>query len=167
MTQGFAPTRVRELIHQGMGPNEKIKRGQIKLTEPSDDYTVHDWSGDHRFTVAGVVDDAAQNRAIFPDWKEQVQSMVAEGDLVADRFLSTGTQAQDIPAVPHLMPVIPNKKRATQMPEIEIIRISNGKLAEQWDISDGWNANAQLGLFDPDNWPNSVCKSGDSRPGLH
>jgi S-adenosylmethionine synthetase family protein len=25
VTQGFAPTRVRELIHQGMGPNEKIK----------------------------------------------------------------------------------------------------------------------------------------------
>jgi len=33
-TQGFAPTGVRELIHQGVGPNEKIKRGQIKLTEP-------------------------------------------------------------------------------------------------------------------------------------
>ena len=25
---------MRELIHQGVGPNEKIKRGQIKLTEP-------------------------------------------------------------------------------------------------------------------------------------
>src|SRR5260370_41971573 len=32
-TQGFAPTGVRELIHQEVGPNEKIKRGQIKLTE--------------------------------------------------------------------------------------------------------------------------------------
>jgi len=31
----FAPTGVRELIHQGVGPNEKIKRGQIKLTEPT------------------------------------------------------------------------------------------------------------------------------------
>src|SRR6266481_5391219 len=32
-TQGFAPTGVRELIHQEVGPNQKIKRGQIKLTE--------------------------------------------------------------------------------------------------------------------------------------
>jgi hypothetical protein len=32
-TQGFAPTGVRELIQQDVGPNEKIKRGQIKLTE--------------------------------------------------------------------------------------------------------------------------------------
>src|SRR5260370_30903453 len=32
-TQGFAPTGVRELIHQEVGPNGKIKRGQIKLTE--------------------------------------------------------------------------------------------------------------------------------------
>ena len=32
-TQGFAPTGVRELIHQEVGPNGKIKRGQIKLTK--------------------------------------------------------------------------------------------------------------------------------------
>src|SRR5437667_6627933 len=34
-TQGFAPTGLRELIYQEVGPNEKIKRGQIKLTESS------------------------------------------------------------------------------------------------------------------------------------
>jgi hypothetical protein len=38
VTQGFAPTRVPELIHQGVGPNEKIKRDQIKLTEPDTTY---------------------------------------------------------------------------------------------------------------------------------
>src|SRR5439155_17101279 len=32
-TQGFAQTGLRELIYQEVGPNEKIKRGQIKLTE--------------------------------------------------------------------------------------------------------------------------------------
>src|SRR5258708_38880388 len=32
-TQGFATTGVRELIHQEVGPNQKIKRGQITLTE--------------------------------------------------------------------------------------------------------------------------------------
>src|SRR5260370_28261429 len=32
-TQGFAPTGMRELIHQEVGPNQKIKRRQIKLTE--------------------------------------------------------------------------------------------------------------------------------------
>lgn len=33
--QGFAQTGDRELIHQGVGPNQSIERGQIKLTEPS------------------------------------------------------------------------------------------------------------------------------------
>jgi len=33
--QGFAPTSVREMTHRGVGPNETIKRVQIRLTEPS------------------------------------------------------------------------------------------------------------------------------------
>lgn len=32
-TQGFAPTGVEGADHHEVGPNEKIKRGQIKLTE--------------------------------------------------------------------------------------------------------------------------------------
>src|ERR1700732_193872 len=32
-TQGFAPTGVAGADHHEVGPNEKIKRGQIKLTE--------------------------------------------------------------------------------------------------------------------------------------
>ena len=32
-TQGFAPTGVAGANHHEVGPNEKIKRGQIKLTE--------------------------------------------------------------------------------------------------------------------------------------
>jgi predicted ester cyclase len=33
----------------------------------------------------------AANRADYPDWTEKVESMVAEGDLVAVRILSSGT----------------------------------------------------------------------------
>lgn len=52
---------------------------------------------------------------------------------------------------------------AKDLPEIEIFRVANGKLAEQWEVLDSWDANAQLGLFDPDRWPESVCGTGQKR----
>ena len=127
----------------------------------SNDVIVHDWTGDSTGGLAELAKGVADNRTNFPDWTEKVETMVAEGDFVAARFLSTGTQERDLPAVPRFMPVIPNRHRFLRMPEIEIFRISNGKLAEQWDISDGWDANVQMGFFDPDHWPDSVC--GPSR----
>jgi len=98
-----------------------------------------------------------ENRGNFPDWTERVDAIVAEGDLVAARFTSSGTQARDLRAIPRSQPTIPNKGRVLHMPAIEIFRVSQGRLAEQWDITDGWNANAQLGLYDPDHWRESVC----------
>ena len=38
-----------------------------------------------------------------------------------------------------------------------ILRVADGKLAEEWAVNDGWDASIQLGLFDPDHWKESVC----------
>ena len=38
-----------------------------------------------------------------------------------------------------------------------MFRVRDGKLAEQWLLPDVWGANAQLGLFDPDHWTESIC----------
>jgi hypothetical protein len=45
------------------------------------------------------------------------------------RFLSTGTQAQDVLAVPHLLPFTPNRHRPVRITEIEIFRVTHHKLA--------------------------------------
>ena len=127
------------------------------------DFVAHTSAGDSTGGLEAYVKELADNRANFPDWSEEVQSVVAEGDLVAVRFLSTGTQGQDIPAVPHFMPVTPNRHRHVRTTEIEIFRVADGKLAEQWDIYDSWDLNAQLGLFDPDHWPESVCAAGQKK----
>jgi predicted ester cyclase len=127
------------------------------------DLIVHNWAGDSTGGLEAFTKDLAENRAYFPDWKETVQSVIAEGDMVAVRFLSTGTQGQDLPAVPHILPFTPNRHRPLRMPEIEIFRVADGKLAEQWDVLDNWDANAQLGLFDPDHWPESVCGTSQKR----
>jgi predicted ester cyclase len=98
-----------------------------------------------------------ENRADFPDWSEKVESMVAEGDFVATRFASGGTQARDLNPQEHVQPAVPSKGRSVHMQEFELFRISNGKLAEVWDLWDNWDYYAQLGLYDADHWPESVC----------
>jgi predicted ester cyclase len=145
--------------------SERDNEAAMKIARDvfSNDFVAHDWSGDSTGGLDGYVKGILENRASFPDWTEKVDSLVAEGDFVAARFLSTGTQARDLAAVPRIMPMIPSKHRFLRMPEMEVFRISNGKLAEQWDISDGWDANAQLGLFDPEHWPESVCGSVQKR----
>jgi predicted ester cyclase len=145
--------------------SERNNEAMVKVAREiyANDFIVHNWAGDSMGGLETFTKDLIDNRAYFPDWSEKVQSVVAEGDLVAVRFLSTGTQGQDIPAVPHSLPFTPNRHRHLIMPEIEIFRVADGKLAEQWDMLDNWGANAQLGLFDPDHWPESVCETGQKR----
>jgi predicted ester cyclase len=145
--------------------SERKTEAAVKVAREiyASDYVVHNWSGDSTGGIAGFASNMAENRVNFPDWTEKVESIVAEGDFDAARFLSTGTQGRDLDAVPRKMPRIPTKHRFIRMPEIEFFRISNGKLAEQWDISDGWDANAQLGLYEPDHWPESVCSDAQKR----
>jgi predicted ester cyclase len=120
------------------------------------DFLVHDWLGDHKGMDA-LAEGLRYTQADFLDWKESAVSIVAEGDYVAARLISGGTQARDFEAVPHISPVIPNKHRPLRLQEMVIFRVADGKLAEQWAINDGWDASIQLGLFDPDHWKESVC----------
>ena len=87
--------------------------------------------------------------------------MVAEGDKVAVRSLSTGTQKGDIPAIPGYQPLLPATCKFIRFPELAVLRIVNGKGAEQWDFADNWGANIQAGLIDPDKMtfpPTKACR---------
>ena len=122
----------------------------------TNDFTVHDWLGDHRGMDA-LAEGLRYTQADFLDWKERPVSIVAEGDYVAARLISGGTQARDLEAAPHVSPAIPNKHRPLLLPVMTIFRVADGKLAEQWVTLDGWDASIQLGQFDPDHWKESVC----------
>jgi predicted ester cyclase len=58
----------------------------------------------------------------FPDVRVTIDSMVAEGDMVAARLTFTGTDAA-------------TGERAT-WPEVVLTRFSDGKAAESWEITD-------------------------------
>ncbi len=129
------------------------------------DFVLHDWTGDsHGLTEAknGV----AETRAAFPDWREEVLDVVAEGNMVMTRSLSTGTQKGEMAAIPGYQPLVPANGKFQRFPEMAVHRLVNGKIAEQWTVSDNWGANIQGDLIDPSNWSASaICRSEATRKG--
>ena len=73
-------------------------------------------------------------RGAFPDLEVSIQEIVAEGDLVATRWIARGTHEGE------LMGIAPTG-RATEGHGMTIDRFEDGKLVESWD---NWNA---LGLL--------------------
>jgi predicted SnoaL-like aldol condensation-catalyzing enzyme len=65
----------------------------------------------------------------FPDIRVEIESMVAEGDMVAVRLTFSGTHA-------------PTGERAA-WPEMVFARFSGGKAVESWELTDtgrGWDS---------------------------
>ena len=80
------------------------------------------------------------HRKAFPDWAEEIKLIVAEGDLVAIYFESTGTNDGNFQGNP------PTGKRI-HINEMSISRIIDGKIVEQWLIPDVLSLNEQLGFI--------------------
>ena len=68
-------------------------------------------------------------RAAFPDWTDEVEEIIAERDLVMLRIRAGGT---------HLGPLLDIEPTGTRCTwgMIEIVRVRDGKIAEQWGYSD-------------------------------
>jgi predicted ester cyclase len=81
------------------------------------------------------------------------------------RSLSTGTQKGDIAAIPGYEPMVRANGKFQQFPEMSVHRLVNGKIAEQWTVSDNWGANIQGNLIDPSDWSASaLCRAESARP---
>ena len=77
----------------------------------------------------GVLQAIQETLQAFPDWHEKVVDLVAEGDRVVTRYISSGTHKgiyQDITPT--------NRKFIVD--EISIFRVENKKVAEQWCLVD-------------------------------
>jgi steroid delta-isomerase-like uncharacterized protein len=83
-----------------------------------------EWRG-----VQGIKDAVAQHRRSFPDWNEQLDDIIAEGDKVVIRFTSMGTQKGEFAGIP------PTGKKVT-IREVAIFRLVDGKITEQWGMPD-------------------------------
>jgi len=80
------------------------------------------------------------NQQTFPDYREEIEMLVGEGDLIAWRSLGTGTQTGP-------MGPLPATGRRMSISIIGLHRVENGKLLETWTSWDNVAALRQLGLL--------------------
>ena len=80
------------------------------------------------------------NKTTFPDYHEEIEMLVGEGDYVAWRSVGTGTQAGP-------MGPLPATGRRMSITIIGMHRFEIGKVAETWTSWDNVAAMSQLGLL--------------------
>lgn len=78
--------------------------------------------------------------ASFPDYTHRIEDQVAEGDRVVTRFTWRGTHTEPFQG-------LPATGRAVSMTGLNIIRIVDGKIAEQWVMFDALGLMQQLGAI--------------------
>ena len=79
-------------------------------------------------------------RAAFPDWREEIVDMVAEGDKVAVRFRCSGTLQGEF------MGVKPNGRRQ-EVDEVFFLRVQDGRFVEYWGLEDNLARLRQVGAI--------------------
>ena len=100
--------------------------------------------------AAGRVNGPANLRQIadwllgqFPDIQMTIDALVAEGDIVAARVTSTGTNLGP------LNPMTPPTGRRFVAQQSHWFRVADGKLAEHWATRDDLGLMLQLGVIQP------------------
>jgi predicted ester cyclase len=78
-------------------------------------------------------------RQAFPDWRSDVQQMIAEGDLVAEHFVAHGTHRGSVMGEPPT-------GHHVGLRGINIFRMAGDKIIERWGRLDDLGMLQQLGL---------------------
>ena len=84
----------------------------------------------------------AMFRSGFPDWHSDLDMLIAEGDLVVERFTASGRHSGS-----DIMGVAPSCETVT-LPGINIFRLRDGRIVERWGRLDDLGLLRQLGLVD-------------------
>ena len=111
-----------------------------------DDYLAEDFvNNDPPFGASadreGMRSAGAMFRAVFPDWRSDLQMLVAEGDIVVEMFTATGTHTGT-----EIMGVAASGQTVT-LPGINIFRLRDGRIVERWGRLDDLGFLRQLGVI--------------------
>ncbi len=82
----------------------------------------------------------ASFRSAFPDWREEIVELVAEGNTVVGRFKCSGTHRGEFLGEP------PTGKRQ-EVDEVYFLRVEDGKFVDLWGLEDDLDRMRQLGLI--------------------
>jgi steroid delta-isomerase-like uncharacterized protein len=121
--------------------NEVWSKGNMELIDDlyDTDYVAHWTSGPDTRGLDELKEVILEARTAFPDLTEEIEQIVAEGDLVVTRFSSSGTFKGNIIG-------ISSKDKKVTRQEIAIHRIDSGKIVEQWTVADSLVLMQQLGM---------------------
>jgi predicted ester cyclase len=85
----------------------------------------------------------AEFRSAFPDWREEIVELVAEGDTVAGRFRCSGTHLGEF------LGEAPSGKRM-EVEEVFFLRAEGERFVDFWGLEDSLGRMRQLGLLPSD-----------------
>jgi steroid delta-isomerase-like uncharacterized protein len=88
----------------------------------------------------GMRSAGAMFRSVFPDWHSDMHQLVAEDDIVVERFTASGTHTGA-----DIMGVGPSGATVT-LPGINIFRLRDGRIVERWGRLDDLGFLRQLGV---------------------
>jgi len=118
---------------------ELWSKGNLAVADElySPEFVCHFIAGRAWRGLQGIKGAVQSHRTSFPDWNERVDDIVAEGDRVAIRITSTGTQLGEFEGL------APTGRKIT-IQEFHIYRLSGGKIVEQWGMPDAQSLITQL-----------------------
>ena len=107
-----------------------VNGGKVELLDEvlADDFTAHG-VGAGPAGPEGMRHLIATWRTAFPDWQDHIEEIVAEGDLVVIKIAAQGTHSGP------LLGIEPTGE-AVEWGMIEMVRLADGKITEQWGYSD-------------------------------
>lgn len=119
---------------------EAINRGEMAVVDEviSDSYVYH-VPGNEVTGPDGFKLYIAMMRAALPDLNMTIEAMVAEGDMVASRFVVRGTHHGDF------MGVAPTGRKV-EISEAVFIRFKEGTEVEAWPYADTMSIYQQMGV---------------------
>jgi predicted ester cyclase len=120
-----------EVTHARTALEQVCARGDLERARElyADDFLDHVNALDFR-GQEGIAKSVAMYRAMFPDLRIEVVDQVADGDHVVSRWVLHGT----------------HRGRRVTLPGITISRFENGKIAEDWTVSDNLGLLRQIGV---------------------
>ncbi len=103
----------------------------------AEDYKAHFICGMEFSGHEGLRETVTNHRTAFPDWTEKVVDIIADGDRVVTRYISTATHEGEFQG-------ISATGRKIEINEVSIHRVLNEKIVEQWGFPDGLSHLKQL-----------------------
>ncbi len=120
---------------------EFINKGNLRIVHElhTPDYQHHDPDApDPGGGAEGYIRRNAVFLEAFPDRRLTIEDQIAEGDKVASRITMRATHTGDLPG-------IPATGRTVNIESMHFCRISDGRIAEEWELFDALGMLSQLG----------------------